>query len=137
MKIERFSGPKTAAARRNGRSAAAGDGGFARALSGGPSEAAAPAGAGMVHAVNPLLALQEVGDSTEGRGRARRRADDLLDRLEDLRLAIALGAVPLGQLESLALLLRQRQERVDDPKLAQIINEIEIRAAVELAKRGR
>ena len=137
MKIERFSGPKTAAARRGGRSAAAGDGGFARALSGGPSQAAGPAGAGPVHAVNPLLALQEVGDSTEGRGRARRRADELLDRLEELRLAIALGAVPLGQLESLAQMLRQRQERVDDPKLAQIINEIEIRAAVELAKRGR
>ncbi|HMA14751.1 MAG: flagellar assembly protein FliX [Bacteroidota bacterium] len=137
MKIERFSGPKTAAARRGGRSAAAGDGGFARALSGGASPAAGPAGAGPVHALNPLLALQEVGDSTEGRARARRRADELLDRLEELRLAIALGAVPLGQLESLAQILRQRQERVDDPKLAQIINEIEIRAAVELAKRGR
>lgn len=137
MKIERFSGPKTGAARRSGRASGAGGGGFARALAGGPSQAAAPASASPVHALNPLLALQEVADSTEGRSRARRRANELLDRLDELRLAIVMGGVPLNQLESIAQLLRQRQERVDDPKLAQIINEIEIRAAVELAKRGR
>lgn len=137
MKIERFSGPKAAASRRSGRSASAGGGGFARALAEGPSQPAAPTGATPVQAVNALLALQEVGDSTEGRGRARRRAESLLDRLEELRLAIALGEVPLGHLEELARLLGQRQAAADDPKLSQIINEIEIRAAVELAKRGR
>lgn len=136
MKIERFSGPKTTASRRSGGAAPSGGGGFARALSDGPPQPAAPSGASPAQTVNALLALQEVADSTQGRGRARRRAEDLLDRLEDLRLAIALGEVPLGQLQNLAQLLRQRQETVDDPKLAQIINEIEIRAAVELAKRG-
>jgi len=137
MKIDRFSGPKTAASRRGGRSAATGGGGFARALGDGPAQPAAPAGTSPVHSVNALLALQEVGDSMEGRGKARRRAEDLLDRLEELRLAIALGEVPIAQLENLARRLSQRQGTVDDPKLAQIINEIEIRAAVELAKRGR
>jgi hypothetical protein len=90
-----------------------------------------------VQSLNALLALQEVDDSTEGRKRARRRADDLLDQLEDLKLSIMLGEVPLAQLENLAGLLAQRQAATDDPKLSQIINEIEIRAAVELAKRGR
>jgi hypothetical protein len=137
MKIERFSGPKAAASRRVGGSAAAGGGGFARALTEGPSQPASPAGSSPVQTVNALLALQEVGDSTEGRKRARRRAEELLDKLEELRLAIALGEVPLTQLETLAHRLAQRQGATDDPKLAQIINEIEIRAAVELAKRGR
>jgi hypothetical protein len=137
MKIERFSGPKAAASRRAGSSAAAGGGGFARALAEGPSQPASPAGSSPVQSVNALLALQEVGDSTEGRKRARRRAEELLDKLEELRLAIALGEVPLSQLETLAHSLAQRQGAMDDPKLAQIINEIEIRAAVELAKRGR
>jgi hypothetical protein len=137
MKIERFSGPKTAASRRSDRSGAAGGGGFARALADGPSQPAAPAGGTPVQTVNALLALQEVAGATEGRKRARRRAEDLLDRLEDLRLAIALGEVPLARLEELARLLGQRQAAADDPKLAEIINEIEIRAAVELAKRGR
>lgn len=137
MKVERFSGPKTTASRRAGRSAPAAGGGFARALADGPPTPSAPAGASPVQGMNALLALQEVADSTEGRRRARRRAQDLLDELEELRLAIALGAVPIDQLENLARMLGQRQATVDDPKLAQIINEIEIRAAVELAKRGR
>jgi len=137
MKIDRFSGPKTAASRRSGSSAPTGGGGFARALADGPPQTAAPAGASPVQSLNALLALQEVDDATEGRKRARRRADDLLDQLEDLKLSIMLGEVPLAQLENLAGLLAQRQGATDDPKLAQIINEIEIRAAVELAKRGR
>lgn len=137
MKIERFSGPKTATTRRSGRSGSAGGGGFARALGEGPSQPSAPAGATPVQTANALLALQEVGDSTEGRARAKRRAEDLLDRLDELRLAIAMGAVPLDRLEELARVLGQRQAAANDPKLAQIINEIEIRAAVELAKRGR
>jgi hypothetical protein len=136
MKIDRFSGPKAAAARRSGRSAAAG-GGFARALAEGPAQAGAAAGTAPVQPLSALLAIQEVDDSTEGRARARRRGADLLDQLEELRLAIALGEVPLAQLENLAKLLGQRQAAANDPKLAQIINEIEIRAAVELAKRGR
>ncbi|GAB4371088.1 MAG: flagellar assembly regulator FliX [Kiloniellaceae bacterium] len=137
MKIDRFSGPKASATRRSGSSAPASGGGFARALADGPAQPAAPAGASPVQSVHALLALQEVGDATEGRRRARRRAADILDQLEDLRLAIMLGEVPLAQLENLAGLLAQRQALNDDPKLAQIINEIEIRAAVELAKRGR
>jgi len=137
MKIDRFSGPKASASRRSGSSAPTGGGGFARALADGPPQTAAPSGASPVHSLKALLALQEVDDSTEGRKRARRRADDLLDQLEDLKLSIMLGEVPLAQLENLAGLLAQRQAATDDPKLAQIINEIEIRAAVELAKRGR
>ncbi|MGD1876916.1 MAG: flagellar assembly protein FliX [Kiloniellaceae bacterium] len=136
MKIERFSGPKASASRRGGRSAQAG-GGFASALAGGPSQSAAPSGSSPVNALNALLSLQEVDDSTEGRARARRRGDELLDKLEELRLALLMGEVPLDHLEDLANLLAQRQGKVNDPKLSQIINEIEIRAAVELAKRGR
>ncbi|WP_193371056.1 flagellar assembly protein FliX [Pelagibius marinus] len=137
MKIDRFSGPKTTSTSRGGRAAPSGGGGFARALAEGPSQSAAPAGSSPVSALNALLAVQEVGDSTEGRRRARRRAESLLDKLEELRIALMLGEVPLAHLENLAGMLKQHQETVDDPKLAQIINEIEIRAAVELAKRGR
>lgn len=137
MKIDRFSGPKTTSSRRSGRAAATGGGGFARALADTPEPSATPAGASPVHALNALLSVQEVGDATEGRGRARRRAESLLDRLEELRLAIMLGEVSLERLESLAAVMAERRETVDDPKLAQIINEIEIRAAVELAKHGR
>src|SRR3546814_21028676 len=102
MKIERFSGPKSAATRRSGQSASAGGGGFARALDDGPSQSAAPAGPGPVHPLTALLALQEVGAPTGGRRRSRKRAEDLLDPREELRLAIALCHVPLGPPTALA-----------------------------------
>jgi len=137
MKIDRFSGPKTSATRHGGATSPSGGGAFARALADAPEQTASPSGAGPVQALNALLSVQEVDSATEGRRRARRRAESLLDRLEDLRLAIMLGEVPLGHLERLSLQLAERREQVDDPKLAQIINEIEIRTAVELAKRGR
>ncbi len=137
MKIDRFSGPKTTSTSRGGRAAPSGGGGFARALAEGPAQSTAPAGSSPVHALTALLAVQEVDDATEGRRRARRRADSLLDKLEELRIALMLGEVPLAHLENLAGVLKQSRGSVDDPKLAEIINEIEIRAAVELAKRGR
>jgi Class II flagellar assembly regulator len=137
MKIDRFSGPKAAASRRSGGAAPAGGGGFARALAGSASQGASPSGASPVQTLNALLAVQEVDDATQGRGRAKRRAESLLDRLEDLRVAIMLGEVPVSQLETLAKLLAERQGAVEDPDLSEIINQIEIRTAVELAKLGR
>ncbi|NIA69457.1 flagellar assembly protein FliX [Pelagibius litoralis] len=137
MKIDRLSGARTSSKRRSGASSATGDGGFAKALAGSTSQSQGSSAAAPAQTVNALLALQEVGDATEQPSKGRQRAEDILDQLEDLRLSLVLGSVSIGKLEQLADLLAQREDDVEDPKLAEIINEIEIRAAVELAKRGR
>ncbi len=137
MKIDRLTGPSTSAKRRTGANAATGSGAFAKALAGSVSQGPEAAAATPVQTVNALLALQEVDDAAQRPSRGRRRAEDILDRLEDLRLSLVFGTVSLERLERLADLLAQRDEATEDPQLAEIINEIEIRAAVELAKRGR
>ncbi|WP_299616727.1 flagellar assembly protein FliX [Pelagibius sp.] len=137
MKINRLTGPRTTSKPRSAASATGGGGGFARALEGTATQSATAAGSTPVQAVNALLALQEVGDATAGPGRARRRAEDILEKLEELRLALVFGEISPERLERLTELLAQRREQIEDPKLAEIVNEIEIRAAVELAKRGR
>jgi hypothetical protein len=58
----------------------------------------------------------------------------MLDELEQIRLGLLLGAIPRAKLEQLAQLVRARREQVDDPRLMAILDEIELRAAVELAK---
>lgn len=93
-------------------------------------------GAG-VGAVDALLALQEVADDPGHRGRARRRGEELLDRLDDLRLALLEGRLPLATIQKLADLVAARRARVDDPRLLAILDQIEPRAAAELAKLGR
>ena len=137
MKIDRLSRPSASSKRRGVAASGADAGEFARALA---DVAPQPSGGGAatpVQTVNALLALQEVGNATAGPSRGRQRAEDILDRLEELRLALTFGLVSDEKLEQLAGLLRQREESIEDPKLSEIVNEIEIRAAVELAKRGR
>lgn len=86
--------------------------------------------------VSTVLALQGAPDSTERRARRKEveRADAMLDGLEEIRLGLLLGTIPVSRLEQVAQLVRARREQVNDPKLTAILDEIELRAAVELAK---
>ncbi len=127
------------ATRRAGAAHAASSGGFAAALH---EEGAATGGNGAVggsvglSGVSTILALQGAPDSTERRARQRaiQRGDAMLDDLEEIRIGLLLGSIPRARLEQLAQLVRARREQVDDPKLMAILDEIELRAAVELAK---
>lgn len=87
-------------------------------------------------AVDALLAAQSVTDATDDEGRRRmiRRGEDILDRLEDIRLGLLTGSLPRERLIDLARMVRSRREAVADPRLAAILDEIELRAEVELAK---
>ena len=105
-------------------------------------EAAAAGGHGAVGGsvglggVSSVLALQGAPDSTERRARQRavERGETMLDKLEEIRLGLLLGTIPQSRLEQLAHLVRAQRELVNDPKLTAILDEIELRAAVELAK---
>ena len=143
MKVEP-SAPRPAATVRKtagGSASAAGSGGFAKALnetkSGhGPQM---PVSVGMAD-VSTVLALQEAPDATtrnRSRQRAKERGNLMLDHLEELRMGLLLGTIPLAKLETLAQLVRAKREQIDDPKLLAILDEIELRAAVELAKFSR
>jgi hypothetical protein len=87
-----------------------------------------------------VLALQEAPDATT-RNRARQRAKErgglMLDHLEEIRLGLLTGTIPVAKLEQLGQLVRAKREQIDDPKLLEILDEIELRAAVELAKLSR
>lgn len=69
-----------------------------------------------------------------GRAEALRHGMDLLDRLDDLRLALLCGTVPPARLRAIADALAARSARLGDPRLDAVIAEIELRCAVELAK---
>jgi hypothetical protein len=136
MKIDPLSKQRLSPARRGERTKSSESGGFAREL-GGETPAGGPvSGAAGLGSVDALLALQEVPDSLTPDGKARRRAEALLDELDQLRLDLLTGALPQARLERLATLAAVQRERIDDPRLAQVIEEVELRAAVELAKLG-
>lgn len=130
---------RPAATRRVGAAQPASSGNFAAALheeSAAAEGKSAVGGSVALSGVSTVLALQGAPDSTERRARQRaiQRGDAMLDELEEIRLGLLLGSIPRGRLEQLAQMVRARREQVDDPKLTAILDEIELRAAVELAK---
>jgi hypothetical protein len=99
------------------------------------AKVAAPAAA-VATAIEGLLALQEIADEAGGRRRAIAHGDKLLDALDELRHALLAGALPRSRIEELGRLAAEAVPLTHDPRLAEILGEIELRAAVELAKLG-
>jgi len=105
------------------------------------SEAAAPAAASRATALGPissldvLLALQETLSPTERRRRAVRRASKILDALDALKLSLLGGDTPDTDLQSLQAAVKEARAETQDPALEDLLEQIETRAAVELAKR--
>jgi hypothetical protein len=87
-----------------------------------------------VMGVDALLALQDVGGPLERKRRAVRRAGRILDVLDEVKLALLDGDLSLGQLERLRRAIRDERGLTDDPKLEEVLDAIELRAAVEIAK---
>jgi hypothetical protein len=92
--------------------------------------------------VDGLLALQEAGDAMTGgdpenRRRQTQRGTRMLDQLEQLRLRLLEGAVPKGELVTLARAAREARGQGLDPELDSILDDIELRVEVELAKLTR
>jgi hypothetical protein len=109
--------------------------GFADSLQVGEESATAGVSAApALTGVEALFALQEVPDATGDRKRAAARGDQLLDRLDDLRKGLLLGRISPGKLADLARLARVSSATIADPKLREVLQEIELRAEVELAK---
>ena len=90
-----------------------------------------------VAASSALIALQEVEDVGERRRRAVKRANALLDELEDIRNALLTGRLPAATLHRIRALLADRPAQLGDPRLESLIREVELRTEVELAKLER
>jgi hypothetical protein len=115
-------------------------GGFDVAAGEESAAAASPARAsamGAVSTLDALLTLQEAPGPLERRRKAVRRASDILDALDDLKLNLLDEAAPdahavLGRLQRS---VREARNQTDDPGLEDVLEQVEVRAAVELAKR--
>ena len=135
MKVTGSSGPSAAS---GSRSAPAQSGGAGFSIStpatSGPAGVTAAAGVAHVSSLEALMALQEVGGPLERRRRATRRASYILDALDELKLELLGGGLTATNIEALARAVRDQRALTDDPRLEGVLDEIETRAAVELAK---
>lgn len=87
-----------------------------------------------VSGVGALLGAQEISEHEVRKRKSIKRAGLTLQALEQLRDALLFGSLPLATLTRLEALVAEERLATDDPVLQQILDEIELRAAVELAK---
>lgn len=89
-----------------------------------------------ISSIDAIVALQGVDDSVSSNKQTWKKGNDLLERLEEIRHGLLIGSIPVERLKNLQATLASIDVAATDPKLAEIVGEIEVRAAVELAKLG-
>jgi len=92
------------------------------------------AGPGPIAALDSILTLQGMEDPTDGRSKGLKHGEQLLDMLDQVRDGLLAGGIPRTTLNRLANAVTRRRESFADPQLQQVLDEIELRAHVELAK---
>ena len=92
------------------------------------------AGPGPIAALDSILMLQGMDDSTQGKSKGLQHGEHLLDLLDSVRDGLLAGGIPRATLNKLAAAVTRRHEVFADPKLQDVLDQIELRAHVELAK---
>lgn len=133
MEIKSTSKINSAIVRRAVKGATTTDGTFSIS-SGAEARAQVVAGPGPIAALDSILTLQGMNNSTDGRSKGLKHGEQLLDMLDQLRDGLLAGGIPRTTLNRLANAVTRRHEGFADPKLQSVLDEIELRAHVELAK---
>jgi Class II flagellar assembly regulator len=106
------------------------------------SEEEAPRNAGAatslrsISTMDALLALQEIEDPTERKKRAVAKGRKALDLLDKLKVSLLDGSVDQSTLARLKVAAEGLTDQSGDPGLDEVLREIDLRVAVELAKAG-
>jgi len=137
MKIE---GPsktqQTSKTGKTGKTEKTGDGSFEDYVAAGTQKSGKAGASQSIAKVDSLLAVQGAEDPTEraSRGRMVRRADDLLGELDKIRVALLTGNLTVGHVIDIADVVASHREKVTDPQLTSVLDEIDLRAQIEIAK---
>lgn len=89
-----------------------------------------------VASVDALLAVQGVDNPTEraARRRMHERGDKILQQLDGLKLSLLSGGLTIGQVVNIADMAASHREKINDPDMSALLDEIDLRAQIELAK---
>lgn len=110
--------------------------GFFLSSDGEAASASTTSSASALGGIDALLALQEMEVAPDDRDIASRRGHSLLDALDALKADLLGGLVPDARLEDMVSVLKDRTPSGDEG-LDSVIDEIELRVRVELAKLGK
>lgn len=87
--------------------------------------------------VEGVDATQTTDDSLSGKSpeyQEKHHAEKLLDQLEKLHIGLISGGVSTKTLNNITRMVQRQKQTIQDEELLAILNEIDLRAQVELAK---
>ena len=137
MKIDSPGSVRASSVRRTGKTRNGQGSEFAKHISAGSdtTPVAGGSGASQLGSVEALVALQAMPEATrQTKPPEQMHAEDLLDRLDQIRMGLLRGNLSRIDLQALVLRMAERRRETGDPRLISIVDEIELRAKVELAK---
>jgi len=126
----------TAPIKRTMKSSSSASTSFARHL-GESEETGATGSVAATGNISGILGIQEVDDALERAAKGKLRAEDILDCLEDLRLELLTGEISQENLLKLTRIVSTHRAQIKDPRLTEILDAIDLRAQVELAKHSK
>lgn len=134
VKISGPTGPAQVSKIRAKKAAPKGGGRFAIHSPGEPPASTSVSPAAPVSRLDSLLTLQEVEERTDDRQEAVQWGNEVLDRLDDIRMGLLLGRLSRSNLLALRGKIKESRRTMVDPALKGLLDDIELRAEVELAK---
>ena len=89
-----------------------------------------------IASVDALLMAQATEDPAQKKSqkRMRERAESLLDKLNDLKMSMLTGEITVGHMISISDVAASHREKITDPELSALLDEVDLRAQIELAK---
>jgi len=114
MKIEGPNKADSASSAKKSKGASSTDGAFKTMLSDSPAQAAPSSAARTIASIDVLLAVQGAEDPAEkaARKRMQQRGHNLLDMLENMRMALLSGRMSVGHMLSLADTIAGHREKL-------------------------
>ena len=137
MKIDKTGGASgPSKSKKKDKSSSAGGASFKDMIAGGADAPASTQQSQSISSVDALLAVQAAEDPTEraAKKRMKTRAHDILDQLEGIRMKLLTGQLTVGDVIDVAGVVAAHRERIKDPELTALLDEIDLRAQVEIAK---
>ena len=113
-----------------------GEGSFSSMVTGETGGAQGANAAQSIASIDVMLAAQGTESPTEraARKRMRARADTILSELDRIKVALLGGTLTVGHVIDIADVVAAHREKIMDPRLTSILDEVDLRAQIELAK---
>ncbi len=136
MKIDKTSQTGQTSGSKKKDKTSSGDSSFRDMMSGGVQAGSSTGPSQSIGSVDALLAVQGAEDPTQkaAKRRMRERADDILEQLERIKMGLLTGQLTVGDVIDIASVVARHRERIMDPEMTALLDEIDLRAQVEIAK---